>query len=78
MKKNDDDGFTTFGIQLSQEVFYPKIIITYFVLLGLLIHNIIQYLVRQRKYKQLHMCLFYSIASIAVMTRIFVAFNVHY
>lgn len=74
MEKNDDDG-VTLGIQLSFKVFYPKIIITYFVLLGLLIHNIIQYLIRQRKYKQLHMCLFYSIASISVITRIFIAFD---
>ena len=50
MEKNDDDELVTFGVWFAN-VAYPRVIITYFVLLGLLIHNIIQYLIRQQKYK---------------------------
>ena len=49
-----------------------NIISTYLILLLVLVHNIVRYLIMQRKYQQVHLSLFYGISTTSTVYKIVV------
>ena len=52
--------------------FSARIVSTYTILLFLLFHNIFQYLIKQKKYTQIHLSLFYGIATTSTIYKIII------
>ena len=52
--------------------FMVRISSTYIILLLILLHNIFRYLIRQQKYKQMHLSLFYGISTVSTAYKIMV------
>ena len=68
-EERTDDDFN--GVNKLLEFFISVVLFSYLLLLAGIFHNVWNYLIRQRRFKSLHITYFYLLATFVILVRMF-------